>query len=96
MNGFMRGFRLGVGLVGLGYGVYRLSQGKRDWMSTTALTSGLSLMAAGMSNMRSRRMLGQVRTVVNAIGMAPRFRKQLMRMAPQVMDTVRTAASALT
>lgn len=41
--------RLGAGLVTLGFGVYRLSRGRRDWMTTASLTTGASMLMANMN-----------------------------------------------
>ncbi|HYF92284.1 MAG TPA: hypothetical protein VD969_08545 [Symbiobacteriaceae bacterium] len=40
---FSRTVRLGAGLAGLGYGVYRLARGRNDWLTTTFMTTGLSV-----------------------------------------------------
>lgn len=44
----MKGARLGAGIVSLGYGLYRLKGGHRDWMTTTAVTTGLTMTLGGL------------------------------------------------
>lgn len=43
MATFTRTVRLGAGLAGLGYGVYRLAKGRNDWLTTTFMTAGFSV-----------------------------------------------------
>jgi len=43
MASFVRGMRVGMGLVSLGWGVCRLARGKRDWVTTATLTTGASM-----------------------------------------------------
>jgi|GEM_PF-4777519 len=38
-----RVMRLGAGVASLGYGLYRFSRGRRDWLTTTAITTGLTV-----------------------------------------------------
>lgn len=88
MASFARGMRLGAGIVGLGWGVYRLSRGRRDWMTTTAITAGLSMTLAGMTGKRPQPIVRQIRSLVNTIGISvPRFQRNVMRMAPHMMAT---------
>lgn len=61
---------MGAGMVGLGYGAYRLSQGHRDTVTTAVLTAGTSMLlssingGAPVSTMdRLGRTLGTVRNV---------------------------------
>lgn len=49
MASFSRSVRVGAGLAGLGYGLYRLAKGRHDWMTTTALTAGLSVTLNAMN-----------------------------------------------
>lgn len=49
MSGFMRGMRLGAGLVAFGYGISRLRSGQRDWSTTAAMTTGASMLLSGIS-----------------------------------------------
>ncbi|HEY3367625.1 MAG TPA: hypothetical protein VGK74_21410 [Symbiobacteriaceae bacterium] len=49
MGTFIKGARLGAGLVGLGYGLYRLNQGNRDWVTTSTVTAGLSMTLSGLT-----------------------------------------------
>lgn len=44
-----RAMRVGAGLAGLGYGVYRWNQGKRDWVTNAALTTGLTVTIQGLT-----------------------------------------------
>lgn len=55
MAGFYKGMKVGAGLLGLGWGVYRLSQGRKDWLTSTALTAGL---AATLTGMKAKRGMG--------------------------------------
>lgn len=43
MASFSKTARLGAGIAGLGYGLYRLNRGRNDWMTTAFLTTGFSL-----------------------------------------------------
>jgi hypothetical protein len=102
MARFMEGMRMGAGVVGLGYGLYRLTRGSRDWVTTTALTTGISMMAAGMVGGRRRgmaqsinRLMGEMNWAMPQVGrqmnrMAPMGRKA-MQMAPDMMDAARSA-----
>jgi hypothetical protein len=35
--------RLGAGIAGVGYGLYRLNRGRNDWLTATFLTTGFSV-----------------------------------------------------
>lgn len=90
MATFMRGLEVGLGVVGVGYGIYRLSRGKRDWVTSTVLTSGVSMTMAGLAmNRRNRKLVNQVTNLVGAVtGGAPRFTRKAMQMAPQIIEDV--------
>lgn len=86
---FMRGMQLGIGLVGAGYGVYRLTQGKRDWMTRSILTTGVSMALATTVRRRDRRMARQVTSLVSSFGAnMPRFQRQLMKTVPQMLGSM--------
>lgn len=55
MSGFMRGMRLGAGLVTLGWGASRLAGGRRDWVTTASLTTGASMVMAGLNGTRGKK-----------------------------------------
>ncbi|HYG57451.1 MAG TPA: hypothetical protein VD902_05230 [Symbiobacteriaceae bacterium] len=52
METWMRAARVGVGIAGLGYGIVRLSRGKRDFITNAALATGLSVTLNGLSRGR--------------------------------------------
>jgi len=75
-----RTVRLGAGLAGLGYGVYRLARGRNDWLTTTFMTTGLSVALNALTGRRvqpeniasiasslTRSMPAMSRTAVHAI-----------------------------
>lgn len=43
MASFSKTVRLGAGIAGLGYGLYRMNRGRNDWLTTTFLTTGFSV-----------------------------------------------------
>jgi len=49
MATLQRAMRVGAGLAGLGYGVYRWNQGKRDWVTHAAMTTGLTVTLQGLT-----------------------------------------------
>jgi hypothetical protein len=49
MTNWGRGIRVGAGLALLGYGIYRLSRGRRDWIASSSVTSGLSATLTGLT-----------------------------------------------
>lgn len=53
MANFARGMRVGIGLMSLGYGVYRLARGQRDWVTTATLTTGTSLVFPNVTDHRT-------------------------------------------
>lgn len=55
MNSFTRGMRMGVGLVSLGWGLYRVTRGQRGTTTTAALTTGASLLAPAIAGGRNAR-----------------------------------------
>ena len=85
MAGMTKGMRIGAGLLGLGYGVYRLSKGRKDWVTSTALTAGLTATLTGMRAKRQNGMAPQIRSL----------RSNVMGMAPAVMDRARMVMNAL-
>jgi hypothetical protein len=82
--------RLGAGLLGLGYGVYRLSQGRKDWVTSTALTAGLT---ATLTGMKAKRGMGPQ---MRAMGNVRQLRRTAMGVAPAMMHKARTMIDALT
>lgn len=92
MASFARGFQVGAGLLGLGYGIYRLTQGRRDWVTTSAITSGLSMALAAMGGNRTRSLAKSIRFLVNTVGArANMFRRPVMRMTPAFLANAGTA-----
>lgn len=70
MGDWQRGLTLGVGLVSLGWGLYRFANRKRDVVTWTALTSGASVVARQMLGRRSEmvRMIDGVMQNADATG----------------------------
>lgn len=85
MGTWMRGMRIGAGLLGIGYGIYRFSQGRRDWVTTGAFSTGVALTLGGLRQGDKQMQGGQFRRMM--VTRAPRLRRTLMRMAPQVLAT---------
>jgi hypothetical protein len=73
-----KGMRFGAGLLGLGYGVYRLRQGRRDWVTSMALTAGLTATLTGMKAKRHYRMAPRTGSLTG----------RMANMAPAMMDKV--------
>ncbi len=79
MASLMRGARLGAGLIGLGYGLYRLSQGKRDWTTAAMVGTGLSMALSGRATKRVRNSLTGVAKLASIASLAS---SRLLRKAP--------------
>jgi hypothetical protein len=62
---FSKTVRLGAGIAGLGYGLYRLNRGRNDWTTTAFLTTGASLAINALTG----RQVGPdpVSTIANAV-----------------------------
>lgn len=90
MATFMRGLEVGLGLAGVGYGIYRLTKGKRDWVTSTVLTTGISMTASAMmKGQRNRKLIGQITSLVGTVsGGAPRSTQRAARMAPGIIENV--------
>lgn len=77
---------VGAGLLGLGYGLFRLARGQRDWVATSALAAGVTMTAGAIGTGRRRPVM---RTAQNMFGRVnfrlPRFAPQMMEMAPRMM-----------
>lgn len=80
MATFNQGMRMGAGLVGLSWGVYRMAQGQRDWLTTAALTTGVSMVAAGLTGKSTRVMMGDMMNTVSQA--APMLKGVVPRMGP--------------
>lgn len=61
---FGRAVRIGAGLLALGFGVYRFTRGRRDWLTSTALTTGMSVT---LGNLARGRRLRPRRTVARMV-----------------------------
>jgi hypothetical protein len=84
MGPLWRTVQIGAGLAVLGYGAYRLSRGRRDWLTKTAVTTGLSTTLGTLTRGRRFR-VGSPLT------------RMALRKAPQVLATAGAAAlNALT
>jgi hypothetical protein len=81
---FSRSVRLGAGILGLGYGVYRLAKGKNDWLTTTAMTAGLSV-AMGAMGRRQMTPIDLATVVTSGI---PAISRSLMHVADAQAETL--------
>ncbi|HWI62462.1 MAG TPA: hypothetical protein VNT75_11525 [Symbiobacteriaceae bacterium] len=84
MASFTRTMRLGAGLAGLGYGVYRLARGRNDWLTSTFMTTGL---AVAMNAVTGRRV--QTSTIASIANAVTRGVPEMSRTA---VHAVRAAA----
>lgn len=86
---FVRGMQLGLGLVGAGYGIYRLTRGKRDWMTRSLLTTGVSMALSTAMGRRNRKMARQINSLVSSFSMSmPRFQRKVMKSVPQMLSNM--------
>lgn len=76
---------IGAGMVGLGYGIYRLSRGQRDWMTAAAISTGLSMTATGLNRRRLAGAQQQGAPIAGSMQKMAQMRDNLMQMAPQGM-----------
>lgn len=95
VTGLLRGLGIGAGLL-VGYGIYRSSQGQRDWKASTAISTGLSMALVSMARTEAQRrpqarrwMRKMRRTVCDMRRMSQpilrQARKQMARMKlPQI------------
>ena len=75
-----RSLRLGAGLVLTGYGLYRLVRGRRDWITSSALTTGVSATLTGLTGRRMPRLRRTVtRTTPQLLADAATVALQVLR-----------------
>jgi hypothetical protein len=79
MSTLWRTVEVGAGLALLGYGAYRLTRGRRDWVTRAAVTAGLSTTLGTLTRGRRFR-------IGSPIGRAA------LRNAPRIAATVGAAA----
>jgi hypothetical protein len=80
-----KGMRFGAGLMSLGYGVYRLQQGRRDWVTGMALAAGVTATLTGMKVKSHYRMAPRARSLTG----------KMANMAPAMMDNVSAVINRL-
>lgn len=73
-----RAVQIGAGLAAAGYGLYRLGRGRRDWLTKTMLSTGLTASVNGLVGRRFR--------------FRSRSGQLLLRQAPQVLAAMSSAA----
>ena len=90
MQDWKRGVRLGAGLVGTAWGIYRLTRGQRDWVTLSVATSSASMLAREMMGKRSpaARMMKAVSKTAQSMGVPAGVANPVARAAMAAVNAM--------